>query len=150
VAAQPAANHYPFPGPTISSISRLHISDKKCRLKRALVVPLLPAICAAPNDKRLPAVIWIDGILALAIGVLAYREIFSFLPGMSEPEQWLAVTRIAYAYDAEEEQLAELYRYIEENATADVALRYTSAIVESEAVLILHIIAAARDIEPLL
>src|SRR5262249_45520430 len=29
-----------------------------------------------------------------------------------------------------EEQLAELYRYIEENATADVALRYTSAIVE--------------------
>jgi plasmid stabilization system protein ParE len=27
-----------------------------------------------------------------------------------------------------EEQLADLYRYIEENATADVALRYTSAI----------------------
>ena len=34
-------------------------------------VPLLLAICAAPNDKRLPAVIWIDGILALAIGILA-------------------------------------------------------------------------------
>ena len=29
-----------------------------------------------------------------------------------------------------EEQLAELYRYIEENATADVALRYTTAVVE--------------------
>ena len=29
-----------------------------------------------------------------------------------------------------EEDLAELYRYIEENATADVALRYTSAVVE--------------------
>jgi toxin ParE1/3/4 len=29
-----------------------------------------------------------------------------------------------------EEDLAELYRYIEENASADVALRYTSAVVE--------------------
>jgi toxin ParE1/3/4 len=29
-----------------------------------------------------------------------------------------------------EEQLAELYRYIEENATADVALRYTTAVVQ--------------------
>ena len=29
-----------------------------------------------------------------------------------------------------EEQLTELYRYIEENATADVALRYTTAVVE--------------------
>jgi plasmid stabilization system protein ParE len=29
-----------------------------------------------------------------------------------------------------EEQLAELYRYIEGNATADVALRYTTAVVE--------------------
>jgi hypothetical protein len=29
-----------------------------------------------------------------------------------------------------EEELAELYRYIEENATADVALRYTTAAVE--------------------
>jgi plasmid stabilization system protein ParE len=29
-----------------------------------------------------------------------------------------------------EEQLAEIYRYIEENATADVALRYTSAVIE--------------------
>jgi toxin ParE1/3/4 len=29
-----------------------------------------------------------------------------------------------------EEQLAELYRYIEENATADVALNYTTAVVE--------------------
>ena len=29
-----------------------------------------------------------------------------------------------------EEQLVELYRYIEDNATADVALRYTTAVVE--------------------
>jgi toxin ParE1/3/4 len=29
-----------------------------------------------------------------------------------------------------EEQLVELYRYIEENASAEVALRYTSAVVE--------------------
>ena len=29
-----------------------------------------------------------------------------------------------------EEQLAELYRYIEENATADVALTYTTAVVD--------------------
>lgn len=29
-----------------------------------------------------------------------------------------------------EEQLAELYRYITENSTADVALRYTGAVVE--------------------
>jgi toxin ParE1/3/4 len=29
-----------------------------------------------------------------------------------------------------EEDLAELYRYIEENASADVAPRYTSAVVE--------------------
>jgi toxin ParE1/3/4 len=29
-----------------------------------------------------------------------------------------------------EEQLAELYRYIEGNATADVALRYTTVVVE--------------------
>lgn len=29
-----------------------------------------------------------------------------------------------------EEQLAELYRYLEGNATADVALRYTTAVVE--------------------
>lgn len=29
-----------------------------------------------------------------------------------------------------EEQLVELYRYIEENASAEIALRYTSAIVE--------------------
>ncbi|MFZ0500446.1 MAG: GGDEF domain-containing protein [Steroidobacteraceae bacterium] len=71
-------------------------------------VPLLLAICAAPNDKRLPAVIWIDGILALAIGVLAYREIFSYLPGMNQPEQWPAVTRVAYAYDAENVLLALL------------------------------------------
>jgi diguanylate cyclase (GGDEF)-like protein len=71
-------------------------------------VPLLLAICAAPNDKRLPAVIWIDGILALAIGILAYREIFSFLPGMNEPEQWPAVARIAYVYDAENVLLALL------------------------------------------
>jgi diguanylate cyclase (GGDEF)-like protein len=71
-------------------------------------VPLLLAICAAPNDKRLRAAIWIDGILALAIGVLAYREIFSYLPGVNEPEQWPAVTRIAYVYDAENVLLALL------------------------------------------
>jgi plasmid stabilization system protein ParE len=29
-----------------------------------------------------------------------------------------------------EEQLVELYRYIEENASAEIALRYTSAVVE--------------------
>src|ERR1700678_189428 len=38
--------------------------------------PLLLAICASPNDRRLPAVSWIDGILAAAIDVLAYAEIF--------------------------------------------------------------------------
>jgi toxin ParE1/3/4 len=35
---------------------------------------------------------------------------------------------VVFAPEAEE-QLAELYRYIEENATAEVALRYTSAVV---------------------
>lgn len=70
--------------------------------------PLLLAICASPNDRRLPAVLWIDGIMAVAIGVLAYREIFSFLPGFHEPEQLPEVTRIAYIYDAENVVLATL------------------------------------------
>ena len=36
---------------------------------------------------------------------------------------------VVFAPEAEE-QLAELYRYIEENAGAEVALRYTSAVIE--------------------
>lgn len=36
---------------------------------------------------------------------------------------------VAFTPEAEE-QLAELYRYIEENANADVALRYTNAVIE--------------------
>jgi len=70
--------------------------------------PLLLAICASPNDRRLPAVAWIDGIMATAIGVIAYREIFSFLPGLGTPDQMPTVTHIAYIYDAENVSLAAL------------------------------------------
>jgi hypothetical protein len=47
--------------------------------------PLLLVICASPNERRSPATITIDGIMAVAIGVLSYREIFSFLPGLNMP-----------------------------------------------------------------
>jgi len=71
--------------------------------------PLLIAICASPYDKRLPAVVWIDGILAVAVGVLAYAEIFSFLPNsQGAVEQAGTVVDIAHVYDAENLLLAIL------------------------------------------
>jgi diguanylate cyclase (GGDEF)-like protein len=70
--------------------------------------PLLLAICASRNDNRLPAIAWIDGIMAVAIGVLAYLELFSYLPGLSPPELQPAATRVAYIYDAENLFLALL------------------------------------------
>jgi diguanylate cyclase (GGDEF)-like protein len=71
-------------------------------------VPLLLAVCGSPNDNRVRAVLLIDGILATAIGVLAYLEIFSLLPGDNQPEQLSTVTRIAFIYDGENLLLAAL------------------------------------------
>jgi diguanylate cyclase (GGDEF)-like protein len=71
-------------------------------------VPLLLAICASPDDRRLPAIVTIDGILAAAIGVLAYREIFSYLPGLGLPVAALSPTSIALIYDVENGLLAAL------------------------------------------
>jgi diguanylate cyclase (GGDEF)-like protein len=71
-------------------------------------VPLLLAVCSSPNDDRVQAVLLIDGIMAAAIGVLAYLEIFSLLPGDNQPEQLSTVTRIAYVYDGENVLLAAL------------------------------------------
>ena len=71
-------------------------------------VPVLLTVCASPNDNRVREVLLIDGILAAAIGVLAYLEIFSLLPGDNQPEQLSTVTRIAYIYDGENVLLAAL------------------------------------------
>jgi diguanylate cyclase (GGDEF)-like protein len=71
-------------------------------------VPLLLAICASPNDEQIPAIVWIDSIMAVAIGILAYREIFAFIPGINKPEQLATVSRIAHVYDAENGLLALL------------------------------------------
>jgi diguanylate cyclase (GGDEF)-like protein len=71
-------------------------------------VPLLLAICGSRNDENIPAIVWIDGIMAVAIGVLAYREVFSFIPGINEPRELATVSGIAYTYDAENVLLALL------------------------------------------
>lgn len=70
--------------------------------------PLLFVICTSPNERRRPATMAIDGIMAVAIGVLSYREIFSFLPGLNVPAQLPSATRIAFIYDAENVLLALL------------------------------------------
>jgi diguanylate cyclase (GGDEF)-like protein len=70
--------------------------------------PLLLVICGSPNERRRPVIITIDGIMAVAIGVLSYREIFSFLPGLTMPAQLPSATRIAFIYDAENMLLAIL------------------------------------------
>jgi diguanylate cyclase (GGDEF)-like protein len=70
--------------------------------------PILFVICASPNERRRPAIIAIDGIMAIAIGVLSYRVIFSFLPGLNMPAQLPSATRIAFIYDAENLSLALL------------------------------------------
>jgi diguanylate cyclase (GGDEF)-like protein len=70
--------------------------------------PLLLVICASPSERRSPATIAIDGLMAVAIGVLSYREIFSFLPGLTMPAQLPSVTRIAFIFDAENVLLALL------------------------------------------
>jgi diguanylate cyclase (GGDEF)-like protein len=71
-------------------------------------VPLLLAIGASRNDRHIRGVLWIDGILAVAIGILAYREVFLSLPDADAPEQFDAGVRIAYFYDAENILLAVL------------------------------------------
>ena len=70
--------------------------------------PILFVICASPNERRRPAIIAIDGIMAIAIGILSYRVIFSFLPGLNMPAQLPSATRIAFIYDAENVLLALL------------------------------------------
>jgi diguanylate cyclase (GGDEF)-like protein len=70
--------------------------------------PILFVICASPNERRRPAIIAIDGIMAIAIGILSYRVIFSFLPGLNMPAQLPSATRIAFIYDAENVSLALL------------------------------------------
>lgn len=71
-------------------------------------VPLLLAVCASPNDNRVRAVLLIDATMAAAIGVLAYLEIFSLLPGGNQPQQLSTVNRIALIYDGENILLAAL------------------------------------------
>jgi diguanylate cyclase (GGDEF)-like protein len=70
--------------------------------------PLLFVICTSPNERRRTATMVIDGIMAVAIVVLSYREIFSFLPGLNMPAQLPSATRIAFIYDAENVSLALL------------------------------------------
>jgi diguanylate cyclase (GGDEF)-like protein len=69
--------------------------------------PILLAICATANDRRIPAVIWIDAAMATAIGVLSYLEIFSVLPALGNAPS-LTVSHIALSYDAENLMLAAL------------------------------------------
>jgi diguanylate cyclase (GGDEF)-like protein len=71
-------------------------------------VPLLLAIGASRNDRHIPAVVWVDGALAVAIGLLAYRDIFVSLPGTDGPNEMVAAVRVAYVYDAENVLLALL------------------------------------------
>jgi diguanylate cyclase (GGDEF)-like protein len=71
-------------------------------------VPLLLAIGASRNDRHIPAVLWIDGILAAAIGILAFRGIFLSVSSAGSSNELTAATRVAYTYDAENVLLASL------------------------------------------
>jgi diguanylate cyclase (GGDEF)-like protein len=71
-------------------------------------VPLLLIICASPNGTRLRGVILIDALMASAIGILAYSEIFAHLPSQSLTASPLSPTTIALVYDAENGLLAAL------------------------------------------
>ena len=71
-------------------------------------IPLLLALCTVPKDRSSPAIVTIDGVMAIAIGVLAYSEIFSYLPGQSPVAQSPSAASITAVYDAENVSLAAL------------------------------------------
>ena len=71
-------------------------------------IPLLLALCTVPKDRSSPAIVTIDGVMAIAIGVLAYFEIFSFLPGQNPVAQSPSAANIVAVYDAENVSLTAL------------------------------------------
>ena len=71
-------------------------------------IPLLLALCTASKDRSSPAIVAIDGVMAVAIGVLAYSEIFSYLPGQSPVAQSPSAASITAVYDVENVSLAAL------------------------------------------
>ena len=71
-------------------------------------IPLLLAMCTASSNRSSPAIVAIDGVMAIAIGVLAYSEIFSYLPGQNPVAQSPSAASITAVYDAENVSLAAL------------------------------------------
>ena len=71
-------------------------------------IPLLLALCTVPKDRSSPAIVAIDAVMAIGIGVLAYSEIFSYLPGESPVAQSPSAATITAVYDAENVSLAAL------------------------------------------
>lgn len=71
-------------------------------------VPLLLAIASPEGRQSIPIFFWLDGILAVGVGFLAYTAMFAVLPFSGGPVHPISVERLIFTYDIEDFTLAAL------------------------------------------